>query len=296
MGRVASRQVDHVTPKSPTRSSDDAANDRALVAILKERRDFEILQNEGWYRIPVQRAPRRWPPCWLAFYQPKAFMEEAHAVRYYGRVRAIEAMPRRVLLPAEPSHPSADQLYYRIQLEGLAELPRPIPCLRFRRLVFIPTTYRKLFLAEEINDLFDDSPLEDLLWDELKARTIAAERQWAERIRQSLYFLDFAVFCNGGKIDIEADGDTWHSLKERIRADNARSNELATAHWHFLRFNGAEIREQAGSYCMARITELINRLGGLMESTVVPRVFTELAGGSTQQLALLEAESPYELD
>ena len=40
-----------------------------LVAILNDQRDFEILQREGWYRIPVSSAPRRWPPRWLAFYQ-----------------------------------------------------------------------------------------------------------------------------------------------------------------------------------------------------------------------------------
>ncbi len=291
-----SRQDDHVTPSNSLAPTNDAARGEALVAILKERRDFEFLVNEGWYRIPVQKAPRRWPPRWLAFYQPKAFAEQAYAVRYYGRVRGIEEVPRRVLLPAETAHPNADLLYYRIQLENLAELPQPIPSTRFRRIVFIPTTYRKLFLAQEINDLFDDSPLEDLLWEELKERRIPAERQWEELIRKRLYYLDFAIFCNGGKIDIEADGDMWHSTQERIRADNARNNELATAHWHFLRFNGEEIRERAGTYCIARITELINRLGGPQEATVVPRVFYELPDGSAQQLALFENESPYELD
>jgi hypothetical protein len=30
-----------------------------LVAILKERSDLSILQEQGWYRIPVKHAPRR---------------------------------------------------------------------------------------------------------------------------------------------------------------------------------------------------------------------------------------------
>lgn len=249
--------------------------------------------NEGWYHLPVQSAPRRWPPKWLAFYLPKVFAEQAYAVRHYGRVTAIEKAPRRALFPTEPSHRNADKPYYRIQLESLAELPQPIPSRRFRRIVFIPTTYRKLFLAQEINDLFDESPLEDSLWQVLKTRHIPAERQWEELIRDRLYRLDFALFCNSGKIDVEADGDTWHTQKDRIRADNARNNELSAAHWHLLRFNGEEIRERAETYCITRITELINRLGGLQEDTSAPRVFYELPDGPAQQLTLFENESSY---
>jgi very-short-patch-repair endonuclease len=285
-----------VTPSSSGATTDHAERGEVLVALLKDRRDFQYLTNEGWYRIPVQSTPRRWPPKWLAFYLPKAFAEQAFAVRYYGRVRdEIEKVPRRALIP-EPAHPNADKLYYRIQLEDLKELPQPIPSKRFRRIVFIPTTCRKLFLAQEINDLFDDSPLEDLLWEELKTRQIPAERQWEALIRERLYRLDFALFCNGGNIDVEADGDMWHNPPERVRADKARNNELSSAHWHLLRFNGEEIRERMGPYCIARITELINRLGGLQEETMAPRVFHELPDGSIQQLALFENESPYELD
>jgi len=295
-GRVAIREEEPVTMSDSRTLAGDSERGEALVAILKERRDFEILVNEGWYRIPVQKVPRRWPPRWLAFYQPKTFADQAYAVRYFGPVRRIAELPRRMLLPAEPAHPNADSLYYRIELEQLDELPKPIPSQRLRRIVFIPTTYRKLKLAEEINDLFDDSPLEDRLWEELKERRISAERQWEEKVRSRLYYLDFALFCNDGKIDIETDGDTWHAERERIRTDNDRNNDLTAARWHVLRFNGQEIREAAGTHCISRITELIGRLGGLKEETVVPRVFYELPDGSAQQLALFEKESSYELD
>lgn len=88
----------------------------------------------------------------------------------------------------------------------------------------------------------------------------------------------------------------WHNPEERVKADKARNNELSAAHWHLLRFDSKQIREQMTSYCMTRVTELINRLGGLKEATVAPRVFYESPAGSVQQLALLEDESPYELD
>jgi len=40
-----------------------------LVAVVKRKRDLVILREEGWYRVPVSTAPRRWPPKWIAFYQ-----------------------------------------------------------------------------------------------------------------------------------------------------------------------------------------------------------------------------------
>jgi very-short-patch-repair endonuclease len=268
-----SRQEDHATTSNFPVPTNESEQSEALVAILKEPRDLEILINEGWYRIPVRNAPRRWPPRWLALYQPKVFAEQAYAVRYYGRVRRIEELPRRVLLPEEPAHPNADLLYYRIELEQLEELPQPILSRRFRRIFFIPTTYRKLLLAQEINDLFDESPLEDCLWEEFRSRRIPAERQWEEKVGGSLYYLDFALFCRDGKIDVETDGDTWHAERERIRSDNDRNNDLTVAQWHVLRFNGQEVRETAGAYCVSRVTDLIERLGGLQEETIVPPQF-----------------------
>ena len=37
-----------------------------LVAIMNNKRDFAILQEQLWYRVPVDTAPKRWPPRWLA--------------------------------------------------------------------------------------------------------------------------------------------------------------------------------------------------------------------------------------
>jgi very-short-patch-repair endonuclease len=291
-----SRQENRIIQWDSSAPTNASEKGEALVAILKERRDFDTLINEGWYRIPVQKAPRCSPPAWLAFYQPKVFAKQAYAVRYYGRVGKIEKLPRRVLRPDEPTHPKADQPYYRVELEQLQELPHPISSRRLRRIVFIPTTYHKLMHAEEINDLFNESPLEDRLWDELKVRRISAERQWEEKVRDRLYYLDFALFCNDGKIDIEADGDTWHTERERIKSDNDRNNDLTAAGWRVLRFNGQEIREAAETYCVSRITELVGCLGGLQEETIVPRQFYESPDGSAQQLALFENGSQYELD
>jgi very-short-patch-repair endonuclease len=76
--------------------------------------------------------------------------------------------------------------------------------------VFIPTTLAKLENAEQINDLFDGSPLEDKLWQTLKQHRILAERQWKILVARQRYYLDFAVFCRKGKLAIETDGYTYH--------------------------------------------------------------------------------------
>ena len=265
-----------------------------LVAILKDKSDFAILQEQGWYRIPVVHAPRRWPPKWLAFYQPKAFKEDAYRVRYYGEVADIQVVQRKELFPNELISAKSEQDYFRVQLKSLEERETPIPSSRPRRLVFVPTTWQKFSLAEQINDLFDDSPLEDRLWVEFKKLKIAAERQLGVQVTQQYYQLDFALFCNQGPVDIETDGDTWHAQKERIPLDNLRDNNLQSTGWHVLRFNGHHINEELGSYCFGKIQETINRLSGLSDEGLVPRVFFTYAGGTAQQLSLFEAAGDYE--
>lgn len=129
--------------------------DRVLVAVMNNRRDFEIARDEGWYRIPVKHAPpSAIEAAVLAFYFTRAFGEEGWAIRWYAPVRGHELVRRRDLLPEEPDHPRADELYYKMQLGPLIRLERPIPSLRWRRIVFIETTWDRFIAAREIRDLF----------------------------------------------------------------------------------------------------------------------------------------------
>ena len=148
-----------------------------LVALLKEKSDFAILQEQGWYRIPVASRPRSWPPNWLAFYQPNAFGEDAYRIRYFGEISRIQIVKRSELFPNELLSHLSEKEYFQIFIKQLEERVVPIPSYRPRRLVFIPTTLQKFHLADQINDLFDDSPLEDRLWQQFKSETIGAERQ-----------------------------------------------------------------------------------------------------------------------
>ena len=281
---------------STKRRNADVNNVEVLVAVMNNQRDFALLQEEGWYRIPVEKASRRWPPQWLAFYQTKAFGDEAFAVRYYGRVAAIESVSRRELFPAEFENEKSERVYYRLRLDSLEQLARPIVSRLWRRIVFIATTWQKFIAAAEINDLFDDSPLEDRLWAEWRRLHINDERPWYLKLSRKGYMLDFAAFCRNGQIDIETDGDTWHSERAQIAADNERDNSLQAGGWHVLRFNSKQIQESAADYCIPSIAATINRLGGLNDEGVVARKFYTSADGVGQQLALFEAGEEYEVD
>lgn len=149
-----------------TKKSVQKTNPRGevLVALLKQKSDFAILKEQGWYRIPVVHAPKPWPPKWLAFYQPKDFGPEAYQIRYYGEVAEVQIVPRQKLFPNEFESPKSSQEYYMLTLKSLEALSQPIPSLRPRRLVFVPTTWTNFIQAEQINDLFNNSPLEDSLW------------------------------------------------------------------------------------------------------------------------------------
>jgi very-short-patch-repair endonuclease len=275
-------------------SGSDERHGEVLIAIMNAKADFEILREQLWYRVPADSRPRPWPPEWLAVYHTKVFGADAYTVQHYGRVKRIDRAPRREIFPAEPLNLKSDREYFLIHLHTLERLPTPIVSPRPRRNPFIPTTWRKFKEAGQINDLFDESPLEDRLWEEFQARRIPAERQWQVEFQDKRYYLDFALFCNKGKIDVETDGTTWH--RNRSREDNERNNAVESAGWHVLRFDTQQIQETADTYCISKVEGTINTLGGPLEETWAPRLFYELPEGPAQQLALLEEQSSYDLD
>lgn len=151
------------------------------------------------------------------------------------------------------------------------KLPTPILSRTYRRTAFIQTTYQKFISATQFNDLFDDSPLEDKLWIELKKKEIPAERQEYVEGTEGKYFLDFTVYCGKGDLDMETDGDTFHTDREHVTQDNIRDNDLETLGWKILRFNSSQVMEKMEDYCLPKVIDNINNLGGPEEGRVVPR-------------------------
>jgi hypothetical protein len=143
-------------------------NARVLVAIVTRPRDLAAAREQGWYRIPLARAPRGLHAEYLAFYQTAAFGAERWAVRYLAEVRSVGVAARALLLPEEASHPRAGQRYYRFALGPLLALPVPLPSRRLRRISFIPTTAGQLLRARDVAELWrppeDAEDGWDMLW------------------------------------------------------------------------------------------------------------------------------------
>ncbi|MFN8504980.1 hypothetical protein [Kouleothrix sp.] len=141
---------------------DDAvAGARVLVVVLTRQRDLAAARDEGWYRIPLARAPRAMQAEYLAFYQTAVFGDERWAVRYYAAVRAVSIRERAALLPDEPAHPRASQRYYCFALGPLERLAVPVPSRRLRRVCFIPTTFDLLVSAHDVAELWRPAETEE---------------------------------------------------------------------------------------------------------------------------------------
>jgi len=177
------------------------SSDRVLVAIMNNRRDFEIARDEGWYRIPKKHAPQSATEAVvLAFYFTKAFGDEKWSVRWYSPVRGHELVRRRDLRPDQPNHPRADEIYYKLQLGPLMQLERPIPSLRWRRITFIETSWDRFTAAEEVNDLYVSGA--DGLFVTLKDAGFYPEREFLVREGGVEYTLDMAIPCREGIVPI----------------------------------------------------------------------------------------------
>lgn len=175
--------------------------DRVLVAVMNDPRDFAIARDQGWYRIPVRHAPPSTAEAAvLAFYFTKAFGPEGWAIHWYAPVRGHELVRRRDLLPDEPHHPRADDLYYKLQLGPLVRRERPIPSLRWRRITFIETSWDRFVAAQEINDLYASGA--DGLFVTLKEAGLRPEREYVLRDGGATYTVDLAIPCRDGWVAI----------------------------------------------------------------------------------------------
>jgi hypothetical protein len=227
-------------PVSPT--------DLILVAVLNNKRDFEIARVLGWYRIPLSRSPKTVAVDWLAFYQTAKFGEEKWAINYIAPVRGHELATRAEFLRTQPDHPRANEQYYKIQLGPLERLPRPIPSRKWRRITFLYTTGERLLKAEEINDLIVQSEERELLWKALRERGLTAERQYETKKDGEI---DLALLCALGNLGIWL-GETSaerRTLKERRG-------------WYYLSFPETALKAELPSV-VETIEREVEKLGGL---------------------------------
>ena len=230
-----------------------------------------IIQNEKWYRIPTKTkiTPaniRNKTAEYIAFYQGQKFTKGISQIKYYAKILDITVVLRKDLFPQETENSKSEEEYYKIRFDELEELKYPIVSLKHRFMIFMATTFSNLLCATEINELFNGSYLEDKLWEALVAEKLLPEREYHIKTGDKNWIFDFAFFCKTGNLDIECDGDAYHTQYEDVMYDKKRNNEVsAVANWRVLRFSTKNI-EQELEHTILTIKRQIDNLGGLQNS------------------------------
>ena len=140
-------------------------DDLVLVTLINNPADLEIARVLGWYRIPLQTAPKTVRVDWLGFFLSAAFEDEKWSLRYIAPVLGHEMVRRRELLRGEIDHPRYDEPYFKLILGPLQTLTNPIVSQRWRRFSFLYATGARLLEAHDLTDLSLPASIKrDLLW------------------------------------------------------------------------------------------------------------------------------------
>jgi len=230
-------------------------NKNILVGVIKNRRDLRILLKYGWYRIPVVHIPKR-KFSYIAFYEPISFGKKGKRIEYYAHVLRKTVVRRIDLLPKEKDHPRAHEKYVKIQCGEVKKLPHAIKNVVPRRISFGFTTLKKLLSAKNILELYGIPQTEEIIKKELARVGIKAVREFPVSADGKRYRIDFAIFCEKGKIAVECDNNKAHGSKVQIIKDKAKDIFLRHHGWHVVRLKEKEIIEYTDR-CIARIKKLM---------------------------------------
>ncbi|MCK4244202.1 MAG: DUF559 domain-containing protein [Candidatus Omnitrophica bacterium] len=224
--------------------------------MVRRKKDLRIILKKHCYRIPLKRCPvQRF--AYLAFYEVSRLGEEGKAINYYARLKTESEAKRIELLPDEPEHPRAEEIYRVYHLGKIQRTSKRIKNHSRRRISFGFTTREKLLHSEEISQLFNIPPLEDIMAKELKRRKIKVYREYPLRLAKiRRYRLDFAIIDQKSKIAVECDNEKWHLRPSQKQKDRIRDSTLKRMGWIVLRFRGKEILKNV-SGCVDRIEKAL---------------------------------------
>lgn len=272
-----------------------------LVAMLPEIKDWNILRQELWYRIPIHSAPpiiKLGTVKYIAFYHTSKFDENLkYKVVTYGKIKQITQVSRKQLFPFEsPNHTKSQNQYYKIEIEELLELEKPFVSRRGHRITFVPTSEDKLFSQyTDFNILFRGSPLEEDMKSIIETMDIEYEREWEEYVGNKKYRLDFAIFCQKGNIDIECDGNEYHMGNENVHKDKTRNNQLESQGWAVLRYTTKHFKEER-DHIKNTIYKKIEDYGGAIKAAEPTVSYFPLKENNAQLRLFREPGSTYKSD
>ena len=231
-----------------------------LVAVLRTPRDLKIAARYRWYRIPVKKAPKR-RFTHIAFYQPACFKPDGKRIAYYAEVAGCATERRIDILPDEPEHPAARELYLKYSLGPLMKLAFPVLNTSGSRISFGYASLKRLSQARDILGIFNVFPIENMMCAALKSAGLDFFREHIiMRGRKIRYRLDFALLCKNGKLDIECDGYSWHSAPAQRAKDNKRDKWLEQHGWTIIRFCEQEVINNIAA-CVEKIKTAAKSLG-----------------------------------
>ena len=150
----------------------------------------------------------------------------------------------------------------KFKFEDLIKLEKPIYSKKRRIIIFIRSNMGKFLNANEINDLYLGSSIEEKMWRELKKNMLPAEREFHQKIKNKNYFIDFALFCKNIKLALECDGDEYHLKEKDVKYDKSRDNDLKSKGWNVLRYTSTEINNKIDEVIF-QVKEAINEYGGI---------------------------------
>jgi len=220
-----------------------------LVAVLKNKDGLSRLLEKKWYRIPVEKCPKR-KFAFLAFFEPGSAPGRRGRIRYFAKPAAVKIIKN-----------TGPKKYYKFTFTRLHRLKVPVANNNGLRVSFGFTTLEKLKNSKEVTGLFGVAPVEKILQKALKKTRLKIFPEYPVRLPAGKkYRLDFAVFCKKGVLNIECDSTEWHSLKSQIIKDKKRDETLKKLGWSILRLQEAEITGNI-SKSVAKVLSRVKTLG-----------------------------------
>ena len=169
---------------------------------------------------------------------------------------------RRRLLPDEPKHPRASAQYVQLRVGALRALRRPIRNIVPRRVTFGFTTLHRLRTARDLLQLYQVTPIEQMVEDGLRRAGIRAIAQRVVVYGARRCRLDFAVPCTRGAIAIECDNRSSHQSPAQRARDRSKDAFLQELGWTVVRLSERDIVADL-SGCIARVREEVRECGGM---------------------------------
>jgi very-short-patch-repair endonuclease len=142
-------------------------------------------------------------------------------------------------------------------------LSRPIKNVVPRRISFGFTTLNDSLTSNNILQLYNIAPTEQIVENGLRRMGIKVFPQYYFLNNKKRFRLDFAVFCKNGSIAVECDNKRAHSGKYHREKDKIKDISLQQHGWVVIHLTEQEILSDLKA-CIKRVQKAVKKFGGLV--------------------------------